>query len=483
MNQFLLIIAVISFAFSTLTVSAQEYHETSGRNASAGSIVNGLLKFDWDAKIAVDTLLGEPVVSVRFRYKNLRESLGVVPELHRRSGGIFSSARDTTVKELSTLPKAALLGPRLYQVKMLFKFAVGGNSSSNIVYLSADVGVPAKGDGQTWSYNTPGSPAWGELFTSAGSKVTATRAKEFLKSGLTLKSAKIVSAEVSWLELQKWYLGESRQADIDRLLEAEKLLEAGIERSYGFDVRKTDPRSVTAQTYRLLERHVDRLSRLPEHIRIGDNHGPYLAALALVKKQAREFSTRKESFKFSEPDVNAMAQGKAPQLDVLATVFPLLKVKAMYRDELGNELSDSKYFIVDGADNAIAGPIDIEGIFEQNVFFGEYIFTRMSEKEKCKYVIKSFKNNDFEKVIDTSIVFSSGKSYEYYDCNTGYSRSNELVVATGVWGTFERSCKNLLFGRCGTLNLLTCTVFDSDFNIIRSYNSDERDALNGGGKC
>lgn len=475
-------LALFFLLSASVTVQAQSFQAASGRQEQVRDRNDGTLVFDWNAKIAIGTLLGEPVVSVQFLYKTLPESSGSVPAFLNPTVASQSIS-------LAGLPEEALLGPRLYEVKMQFDFQVGGNSN-NVVSVRADVGAPGKGDGRTWSYNTPGSPAWGALFSNGGGPLSAAESKEALKAGLKLISARILSAEISWLDLQKWYTGPSRQDEKERLLEAEKLLEAGISRSYGYEIRKTDPKSVTPKSVDKLAQRVDKMAALPEKTKIGDNHAPYQVAVETVETYRKRFNERKASFKFTEPDVDSMPQGRPPKFDAVEREQSANRVVELVKYYKNSQITEWKqYFLVEGRDigdgsnyeevksRILAGPIKQYFRYAFGQFVIEPIINHMGEMPRCNYRIIPLDNPSGEWTTDTSVWLPTTASFPDSYCFP-IIEDSQVILPTAIWdlGT-DLDCRlsKVSKATCEAENRITCTVFNAGFEPLETFQRDRRE--------
>ncbi|EAV44977.1 hypothetical protein SIAM614_13218 [Stappia aggregata IAM 12614] len=474
----LLFILTVLFPF---LAEAQTFQQVSGQAEQVRDRNDGTLVFNWDAKIALGTLLGEPMVSVQFLYKTLPESVGFLPFFLSRSSASQSI-------KLSDLPEEALIGPRLYEVKMQFDFQVGGNSN-RVISVRADVGAPGKGDGQTWSYNTPGSPAWSALFSDGGGPLSAAEAKEAMKAGLKLVSARILSAEISWLDLQKWYVGPSRQDEKQRLLEAEKLLAAGMERSYGYKVKTTDPKSVTPQSIDKLAKRVEKMAALPPETRISDNHGSYQAAVQMVQEYKSLFQMRKSSFKFSDLDVAKMPQGHPAKFDSGERAQSNNKVVYLQKYDkngFGQWGSFGRPFLVKGGDipsqsdydrfkdRVLAGPFE-EWPWTAYSPYGSYLvaphFRYISRESFCSYDIIPMDSPGDRWRIDTKVWVRGKPSYASSGCKPTIL-NGALTLPTETWDL--NTMADCDFGKsnsafCREAAMLTCTKYDEYLQPLSTY--------------
>ena len=148
------------------------------------------LSFTYDVHLRLELLLGEPVVGTRFRWQlNPNFSEVEVSEL-------VTDARRRV--KLLNLPREAQLKARIYDVDIEFEMS----GATGVYYLLADGGDPGPGDGETWSFNVPGSPDWSEMFyrtpldgpDDRADYVSEKEAKRIWKEGLRLHTARLVDA-------------------------------------------------------------------------------------------------------------------------------------------------------------------------------------------------------------------------------------------------------------------------------------------------
>ncbi|GAA4227495.1 uncharacterized protein YfaP (DUF2135 family) [Sagittula marina] len=280
---------ILVFAFlSPFPASAQQVFdfdasgETVPGEGADGS--GAILTLNWNAQVKIGRLLGEPMVSSRFRFDLLGGTV-TLPS---------TTAEGTSRYEtysLVSLPKAAWQIIELYDVKLRLDF----RGSSDDFYLITDVGLP--GESGEWSFNVPGSPNWDKLFIKGSSQaddpvyLDGARAKQEFSQGLSLVSGYIVEAHLSLFDLHSWYDQLNPDYYIDAYGTAIRQLEDGMRISYGINEqtpkasetifeRTVKDRLEIADFYK---RRLEKLLDLPDRFRIGDNHQPYVMA----QRQAR----------------------------------------------------------------------------------------------------------------------------------------------------------------------------------------------------
>lgn len=254
------------------------------------------LDFSWDAEVRLGLLMGEPVVSVRFRWDRV---VGIVTLPELTPGG-----RRYAPVQLTELPEDLRDRPRLIDLDLRITLSSGGS----LYDLVADVGASA-GPGE-WSFNVPGSPDWDAVlfYHQSNETLSADAARAAFRDGLSLVSVRLERAELSLFDLHERYTGRYGARERYRALGAayERLLD-GLSRSYGIDAAGiaggwTDAYFVAENTGRLsspadweerlrdLRATLDKLSSLPDALRAGRNHGPYDQAVrdaALIDRAAQ----------------------------------------------------------------------------------------------------------------------------------------------------------------------------------------------------
>ena len=271
----------------------------------------------WAVELRTGILMGEPVVSSRFRYR-------IDPGLSQVNIPNFNMGIGDQVA-LSTLPSAAQLKPRLYNVKILFRFSTPVRV--NDVFLTSDVGDPGKGDGETWSFNVPGSPDWDKMFSITGSMsefISAKDAKAIMTRPLELVDARIVDYDITLFDPHLWYQKHDKFPQITALLEANKHLADGIRRSTGQDVRlvtKRDASTIAGLTWvgrgaekalAALEAEFDKLSNVPDKFIPAENPEPYRTAVADARRMKHLAYREVAAYRPPGVDPRTLPQGHEP---------------------------------------------------------------------------------------------------------------------------------------------------------------------------
>ncbi|MBN7776633.1 hypothetical protein JYP49_05155 [Nitratireductor aquimarinus] len=288
------------------------------RVAGEGSSGDGAeLRVDWEAETKIGLLLGEPVVSARFRYA-LQGGTVTLPT----STALGASRYET--HSLASLPRSAMDLIELYGVRLRLDF----RGDEGDFHLIVDVGRP--GPAGDWSFNVPGSPDWGTLFRGPGSTLddprylSAGRAREEVRRGLTLAAGSIVEAHVTLLRLHQWYERENPDYHLKAYGAAIRHLEDGVRVSYGYN--ETTPEALETVFIKSVrdrldfvasyERRYRKLLDIPDRFRTGGNHAPYEVA----RDQARRMiiNARERAPRFESDQVNPGAlhdRGHPPRFD------------------------------------------------------------------------------------------------------------------------------------------------------------------------
>jgi len=305
MNRlFLLIFAVLCFA--PLSATAQQvfdFEATGETLPGEGEGGRGAqLTINWGAQVKIGSLLGEPLVSSRFRFDLLGGKV-TLP-----SSNTDGTSRYETYA-LSSLPQVAQDKIALYDVKLRVDFHGGTDD----FYLITDVGLPGKSG--EWSFNVPESPDWDKLFIRGSSKaddpiyLDAARAKREVSNGLSLQSGYVVEAHLSLFDLHNWYAAQNPDYYIAAYGTAIRRLEEGMRISYGINEitpeegeivfgRTVADRLDTADFYK---RRLEKLMDIPDRFRIGSNDAPYLEAQKQARHIVRAAKTIEPSFYNDQP--------------------------------------------------------------------------------------------------------------------------------------------------------------------------------------
>ena len=292
----------------------------SGRDAIAGSSAateGASVVIDWEAEVRLGLLLGEPVVSVRFKYEIVD---GVVTLPIVGSGGEYNTV------PIRDLPSDWREGIRLIDVDLGVDVTQQTIASP---YLIADVGAPGR-PGE-WSFNVPGSPDWDELFRdpdldliNEDNFLDELEAQTIWQEALNLSDAFILDAELSFYHLHNTYMRSGREEYRGLGIASNRLTE-GVRRSYGLDASDhpdawraevlNEPlgdESAWRSRNQRLEALIDRLSDLPDELREGDNHAPYEQAVADAALVMRSLDREIASWEAEGVDPDTLEQGYEP---------------------------------------------------------------------------------------------------------------------------------------------------------------------------
>lgn len=312
-----------------LLLIAPSLAQDSGKAASSKTFsVDGhvyqdtlLSKFvNYDAQIGLYSLMGDPVVSTRLRYSFAPGSTAPLPALDG-SGTYF----DTDVNKL---PAEARNLFQAHNVRIAFRFKTGLTTPSQVQVIS-DVGDPGKPDGETWSFNVPESPDWGELFLrdSPGSSgyISAEDAKRVLQSDLELWDVQIVSIDYTAYDLHGWYRNTTRWPEVRAAVDAYNYLADAVERSTGFKAglkaqKRPDSQyhsvaydAISQQQSELdaLHKAINKLMNLPQDFLSGVNPRPYETARA--EAPSFEDRARQQQATWHSPDIDPATLPKGYQ--------------------------------------------------------------------------------------------------------------------------------------------------------------------------
>ncbi|EPX76749.1 hypothetical protein [Salipiger mucosus] len=326
--RFMCAAAVLAMSWATAAL-AQNYEwatrEKTGRVDQNNDIYPSsvYLAFGYEAEIRLGHFFSEPVISTRFKYE-------LDPYNSQVTLPAFDPGDDRyETRRLADLPSEAWEKARLYDVDLILSLSTSHPDYPDVV-IHTDVGAPGPGDGQTWSFNVPGSPDWDELFyTGMGfanwtgdfeahyDPVPEEAAKEIYMSGLQLDDIRIYRSGISLYHLHDWYSRMSEQPKISALKRASFRVARAIGMSYGYDedlILKMDDgeqrlrnsgMSMFDQERRLRdewEARLKRLTNLPDKLRIGSNHGPYRQALKDAERILDNADVRVDGF--SPLDIN-----------------------------------------------------------------------------------------------------------------------------------------------------------------------------------
>ncbi len=315
----LIALLIVCAASLTGTARAVEYDfKVSDKDLKACHVrVNG----SWDVRIKLLSLLGEPVVSTRFRYRfSPGQTIVSLPALDGSRSYFETSLKD--------IPSDVRTLARLYDIKIRFRFKTG-LVHRPYVHLVSDVGNPGKPDGKTWSFNVPGSPDWAKFLTSepGGSYLSAADAKKAFASGLALSGAEIVSCKLTEFDLQTWYAKHSKWPEVRATEMAYNYLADAIERSTGLKPPRYRPLHVNSTVHTVrdnilegqtawLKKYRERLKKLqmlPEPFIPDDNPRPLKTALEEAPRIVQKARDHASQWVSPDTDPSGLLKGYPPK--------------------------------------------------------------------------------------------------------------------------------------------------------------------------
>ena len=338
------------------------------------------LDIDWNAELKLGLLIGEPIVSLRFRY-DVAAGRVTIPTLTEEGRGYETMMYRQLSPELQE-------GVRLTDVKLRMTFG----SDVGEIDLVADVG--ATGQPGAWSFNIPGSPDWDDLFEGkgvSGGMLDAETAKAAWAGGLTLRTVVIEEADLNFHLMHETYMRDYDREEYRALKSAYDRLADGLKRSYGIEIGAergawTDAYFVSERSgdmatreewskwMRDLGQHLDRLSRLPDNLKAGANHEPYEQAVKDAEKLRLSIVEELVSFDAEGVDPTTLEQGYEPEF---GGDFRAPKVVVKWKDRY-----DLDQYITVNEDGSLGGKAGLEDISDydfnfvyQSVSTGELAFT------------------------------------------------------------------------------------------------------------
>lgn len=283
--------------------------------------VGSIVDYRWAAEVRLGSLMGEPVVSARFRFDDL---IGIVTIPHLDRHGV-----SYTTTRVEVLPKQLKKTVNLIDVKLRMRFS----SNRGLYDVVADVGV-VLGQGK-WSFNVPGSPEWGELFRFAGTDnfVGPEMAKELMRTGVGLIEIYLEDATLNLHDFHAQYMKTYGNREEYRVLgEAYQRLEDGLQRSYGIDLSNQseawsdayfiaenqgvleDP-EIWGERKMAFSKYMKKLMSLPDTLRAGDNHGPYDVAVEDASRLIMAAKDATFNFAPAGQDPAEIPEGYLPEFD------------------------------------------------------------------------------------------------------------------------------------------------------------------------
>ncbi len=391
----ILILAAAALALTGGTSRAQTMEfALSGEDRVAGDAhgtEGASLDIDWDAELKLGLLIGEPIVSLRFRYDVVAGRV-TIPTLTEKGRGYETMMYRQLSPELQE-------GVRLTDVKLRMTFG----SDAGEIDLVADVG--ATGQPGAWSFNIPGSPDWDDLFEGKGvngGMLDAETAKAAWAGGLTLRTVVIEDADLNFHLMHETYMPDYDREEYRALKSAYDRLADGLKRSYGIEIGaergawtnayfvsersgEIGTRQEWSKRRRDLGRHLDKLSRLPDNLKAGANHGPYEQAVKDAEKLRDSIARNLASFDAEGVDPTTLEQGYEPEF---GGDFRAPKVVVKWKDRY-----DLDQYITVNEDGSLGGKAGLEDISDydfnfvyQSVSTGELAFTNGSRNSAvCAY--------------------------------------------------------------------------------------------------
>ncbi|WP_172677030.1 hypothetical protein [Aestuariivita boseongensis] len=274
--------------------------ETSGRSEQlpglSPSHKGATILYDWNAQIRMGLIMGDPVISVRFKW-DLIGGVVTLPRIGESGGDAYET------RNLDDLPSAARELVGIYDVKLRLTLRGPGGQRYDLI---EDVGVPDK-PGADWSFNVPGNPDWDQVFIRKGSShegdyYSEDAARAIWRDGLVLEWAQIEAASLSLSDLHTWYYRNNPQDRIRALDEAISRLNQGVNYTFGFDTKAFEPLENwhlnkmpwdrAQETLQQRERTFEKLMNVDKKWGLGANPAPYEEARRQAQLILRTAETR-----------------------------------------------------------------------------------------------------------------------------------------------------------------------------------------------
>ncbi|WP_297341254.1 hypothetical protein [Pseudophaeobacter sp.] len=357
----------------TQSVCAQSQHsgkmsfEFKGQSAVTGdparpSSDGARVLIEYDGVLTMGTLLGEPVIMVRMKYKLLGGSV-TIPTFEPGE-----SPYETI--DLEQIPTKARSLVDLYGFKMAFHFTTAGPER---VLVIEDGGAVMKAE--QYSFNLPGSPDWDEVFvTSLGDFtdkgvefMSAEEAFQIWKGGLNLFDVEVHDVKLTMHDLHMWWAENNERPRYRATLRALKRVQEGIGLAYGFLTAAnevlgvsptlqesygafargdTDRTSFGGELYGLSDRDdylpeyaraadlaeeaLRKLQFLPESIKQGDNHLPYYTAVGQANEIIGQVAEWRRTYKSEDVDPDTLPVGVEQDFDDAVKQFKKFHVSSRY---------------------------------------------------------------------------------------------------------------------------------------------------------
>ncbi|QJF50730.1 hypothetical protein [Roseobacter ponti] len=355
-----LISVLLSSILLINSASAREYASAGLESATGLSQIESVM-FNFESKVSLELLFGEPVIEAKIRWRiDPSQSQVVIP------------ADDTGEDAFQTVPlydlgQTAFEKVGLFNVKLQYQFAV---PTGETIYLLQDVGAPDVGNGEKWSFNVSGSPNWAEVFyrspvnsdDEAPTYYSKEESQAFFVQQLELLDVTILTGEVTFRELQQWYAESTPEPQVAALKKAYRTIADGVSEAFGLeiDVEKDlawDPayQDPLASGNRIryfegyaahLQKRVEKLSKLPPAFTTQGDPDIYFEALSQANRIV--MNAQVSDFESSEFDVGTLtlfnetlqgggvgSDGDGPHLVKVSTTAPedgILEVTYMNGD-------------------------------------------------------------------------------------------------------------------------------------------------------
>lgn len=285
-----LILALSACVLSAATVQAEDRYTFNAADKVYQDTLNQKY-FSWDAKLTMFALMGDPVLSARFRYRFNSPTTVPLPAL--------DGTHTYFQAQLTDIPEEYRTGFQAYDIKVVFRLHTTSGYTQGYKVV-VDIGDPGKADGQAWSFNIPESSDWDHFLMRDNAQqqdyVSAEEAKKVFAGGLELWDAQIVSIKYTAFDLQEWYRGATSWPKLRSTIAAYNVLAEGVERSTGYKVPRKpqvepdsmkssvpyDDRGTQARRLAEAERDLNKLMRLPARFMPPENRKPYDDARSYV---------------------------------------------------------------------------------------------------------------------------------------------------------------------------------------------------------
>lgn len=322
------------------------------RPAEAGT----RLLIDYDGRLTMGLLMGEPVIMVRMKYQIIGGSV-TIPTVEP------GKPKYETI-DLDQIPSIARDKIGIYDMKMVFHFETPGNQDVRIL---EDGGAFMKAN--EYSFNVPGSPNWNQVFVTSLGDFTdrgieyldAESAKAFWGRGLALIDNEIHDAKLTLHDLHLWWRENNTIPEYKATMRAVERLRDAIQISYGYEnllVRLFEGKPEQDMAYKLAQeartkenevklsfdnwfednwwwrvRERDnyfveygeaadyarealrKLGNLPPNLRIGDNHEPYRQAVADAARMIEEVQAYRAAFQPEGVNPSTLPRGSEQRID------------------------------------------------------------------------------------------------------------------------------------------------------------------------